>query len=120
MPLLLELLIDENTGMVDEALAILSILATHQDGQSEIGHQSAIHILVKLICSGSACNKENAAAVLLALAINDSSHLLTGLQFGVYGPLIELTHNGTSRAKRKAKALLELMSKHEQISKSTC
>lgn len=120
VPLLLELLVDENTGMVDEALAILSILATHQDGQSALGHQSAIHILVKLICSGSARNKENAAAVLLALCINDSSHLLTGLQFGVYGSLIELSHNGTSRAKRKAKALLELMSEHEQIYISTC
>lgn len=54
VPLLLELLIDECLGIVDETLAILVMLGTHQDGQNAIGHQSAIHILVMLICSATA------------------------------------------------------------------
>ncbi|GLJ32880.1 hypothetical protein SUGI_0662210 [Cryptomeria japonica] len=115
VPPLMALLVDQNIGMVDEALAILAILATHQEGRITIGKQSAIHILVDLIHSGSARNKENAAAVLLALGINDSSHLLTALQLGIYKDLVELSRNGTARARRKATTLLDLMSKQEHV-----
>jgi len=97
--------------MVDEALAILAILATHQDGRVAIGHASAVPVLVDLIKSGSARNKENAAAVTLALATYDPVHLDTALKMGAQSPLHALVNDGTERAKRKAALLLEHMRK---------
>eukprot|EP00252_Welwitschia_mirabilis_P022592 TRINITY_DN6153_c0_g1_i1.p1 TRINITY_DN6153_c0_g1~~TRINITY_DN6153_c0_g1_i1.p1 ORF type:complete len:661 (+),score=133.53 TRINITY_DN6153_c0_g1_i1:300-2282(+) len=113
VPPLMALLLDQGMGMVDEALAILAILATHQEGRVAIGQQSAIHSLVELINSGSARNKENAAAVLLALSVNESSNLWKALHLGVYNNLVELSEKGTARARRKATALLELMGKEK-------
>ncbi|EFJ12670.1 ubiquitin-protein ligase, PUB13 [Selaginella moellendorffii] len=113
VPPLMELL-DPNAGMVDEALAILAILATHQEGRVAIGQESTIPLLVELIRSGSARNKENAAAVLLALGQNDAAHLVTAQQYDAGVPLAELVQNGTSRARRKASLILELMHKQQQ------
>lgn len=80
------MLVDQSIGMVD---AILAVLAIHQEGRVAIGQQSTIDILMELIHSGSDHNKENVAAVLLVLGINDSSHLLTVMQIGVYEYLIK-------------------------------
>eukprot|EP00249_Psilotum_nudum_P026751 c33398_g1_i1 orf=2-265(+) len=86
----MELLTDPAAEMVDEALAILAIIATHQEGRVAIGQASAIPLLVDLIRTGSPRNKENGAAVLLSLCTNDSAHILTARQVGASGPLSEL------------------------------
>ncbi|KAK7295121.1 hypothetical protein RJT34_18025 [Clitoria ternatea] len=65
---------------------------------------------------GTPKNKECAAAVLLELCLNNSSFILAALQFGVYEHLIEIEQCGTDRAQRKANAILELISRNEQIS----
>jgi hypothetical protein len=106
--------------MVDEALAILAILATHQEGRVAIGQASAIPVLVDLIHSGSSRNKENAAAVLLALMITDPAHIEKTLELGAYGALTDLASHGTTRAKRKAIQLLEHMRKQEGQSIPLC
>jgi hypothetical protein len=93
---LIALLVDQSIGMVDEVLAILAILATHQEGRVAIGQQSTIDILMELIHSGSDRNKENVAAILLVVGINDSSHWLAAMQIGVYEYLIKLVQNGTT------------------------
>ncbi|XVE56278.1 hypothetical protein DITRI_Ditri03aG0225800 [Diplodiscus trichospermus] len=113
-PLLL-LLEDKKLGMVDEALSILLLLATHPEGRHEIGQLSFIAILVDIMKNGTPKNKECATSVLLELSSNNSSHILASLQFGVYEHLTEISQSGTNRAQRKANALLQLMSKSEQI-----
>ncbi|KAK9026161.1 hypothetical protein V6N11_039007 [Hibiscus sabdariffa] len=115
VPPLLELLEDKNKGMVDEALSILLLLATVTEGRQEIGQLSFIETLVKLIRDGTPKNKECATSVLLELSSNNSSHILAALQFGVYEHLVRITESGTNRAQRKANALIQLMSKCEQI-----
>jgi hypothetical protein len=45
----MELLEDTNAGTVDEALAILAILATHQEGRVAIGQALAIPVLMDLL-----------------------------------------------------------------------
>ncbi|WCJ44707.1 U-box domain-containing protein 15 [Euphorbia peplus] len=112
---LLQLLKDKNLGMVDEALSILLLLSSHPEGRCEIGQLSFIEILVEFIEQGTPKNKECAASVLLELASNNSSFILAALQFGVYEHLVEITNSGTDRAQRKANALLQLMTKTEQI-----
>lgn len=112
---LLQLLSDRNLCMVDEALSIFLLLASHPDGRQEIGQLSFIETLVELIREGTPKNKECAISVLLELGSNNSSHILAALQFGVYEHLVEITSSGTNRAQRKANALFHLISKSEQI-----
>ncbi|XP_022772111.1 U-box domain-containing protein 15-like [Durio zibethinus] len=115
VPPLMLLLEDKKLGMVDEALSIFLLLATHPEGRHEIGQLSFIGTLVDFIRDGTPKNKECATSVLLELSSNNSSHILAALQFGVYEHLIEISQSGTNRAQRKANALLQLMSKSEQI-----
>ncbi|KAF3446896.1 hypothetical protein FNV43_RR12076 [Rhamnella rubrinervis] len=112
---LLQLLKDRNLGMVDEALSILLLLVSHPDGRQEIGQLSFIETLVEFIREGTPKNKECATSVLLELGSNNSSFILAALQYGVYEHLVEISNSGTDRAQRKANALLQLMSKNEQI-----
>ncbi|XVF35830.1 hypothetical protein REPUB_Repub19eG0004600 [Reevesia pubescens] len=112
---LLVLLKDKKLGMVNEALSIFLLLATHPEGRHEIGQLSFVRTLVDIITDGTPKNKECATSVLLELSSNNSSHILAALQFGVYEHLIEISLSGTNRAQRKANALLQLMSKSEQI-----
>ncbi|PKI55113.1 hypothetical protein CRG98_024404 [Punica granatum] len=112
---LLQLLKDRNLGMIDEALSIFLLLASHPSGRQEIGQLPFIETLVEYIRDGMPKNKECATAVLLELGSSNSSFLLAALQFGVYEHLAEISRSGTSRAQRKANAILQLMSKSEQI-----
>lgn len=115
VPPLLHLLDDKNLGMVDEALSIFLLLASHPEGRPKIGQLSFIETLVEFIREGTPKNKECATAVLLELSSNNSSFILAALQYGVYEHLTELANNGTNRAQRKANALLQLISKTEHL-----
>ncbi|KAL1189332.1 U-box domain-containing protein 15 [Cardamine amara subsp. amara] len=112
---LLNLLKDKNLGMIDEALSILLLLASHPEGRQAIGQLSFIETLVEFIRQGTPKNKECATSVLLELGSNNSSFILAALQFGVYEHLVEISTSGTNRAQRKANALIQLISKSEQI-----
>ncbi|CAL0304138.1 unnamed protein product [Lupinus luteus] len=97
--------------MVDEALAILTILDSHSKGQAVIGSAEAVPVLVEFIGSGSPRNKENAAAVLVHLCSGDQQYLAQAQELGLMAPLLEMAQNGRDRGKRKATQLLELMSR---------
>ncbi|XP_014496821.1 U-box domain-containing protein 15 [Vigna radiata var. radiata] len=112
---LVQLLKDVNLGLIDEALSILLLLVSNSEGRQEIGQLSFIETLVEFMREGSPKNKECAASVLLELCLNNSSFILAALQFGVYEHLIQIKQNGTNRAQRKAMAILELITKSEQI-----
>ncbi|KAK9279642.1 hypothetical protein L1049_013321 [Liquidambar formosana] len=110
VPTLMRLL-TEPGGMVDEALAILAILASHPEGKTTIGAAEAVPVLVDVISSGSPRNRENAAAVLVHLCSGDQQHMAEAQELGVMGPLVDLAQNGTDRGKRKAAQLIERMSR---------
>ncbi|KAF5951589.1 hypothetical protein HYC85_009533 [Camellia sinensis] len=110
VPPLLHLLEDKNLGMVDEALSILLLLASHPEGRNEIGKLALIETLVEIIRVGTPKNKECATAVLLELGLKNSSFVLAAPQYGVYDNLAEIARCGTSRAQRKANSLLQHMS----------
>ncbi|KAG4925606.1 hypothetical protein JHK87_051146 [Glycine soja] len=112
---LLQLLKDRNLGMIDEALSILLLLVSNSEARQEIGQLSFIETLVEFMREGSPKNKECAASVLLELCSSNSSFTLAALQFGVYEYLMEIKQNGTNRAQRKANAILDLISRSEQI-----
>lgn len=115
IPSLLKLLEDKALGMIDEALSILQLLASHPDGRNEIGRLSFIETLVEIIKNGTPKNKECATSVLLELGLSNSYFILAALQYGVYEHLVEITRCGTNRGQRKAKSLLQHMSEREHI-----
>ncbi|KAL5973280.1 U-box domain-containing protein 13 [Asimina triloba] len=108
---LMKLLTEPGGGMVDEALAILAILASHPEGKTAIGAAEAVPVLVEVIRSGSPRNRENAAAVLVHLCSGDQQHLAAVQELGAMGPLLDMAQHGTDRGKRKASQLIERISR---------
>ncbi|RLN30990.1 spotted leaf 11 [Panicum miliaceum] len=103
-------LVTNPTGaLMDEAMAILSILSSHPEGKAAIGAAEPVPVLVEMIGSGSPRNRENAAAVMLYLCSGEQQlvHLARAQECGIMVPLRELALNGTERGKRKAVLLLE-------------
>ncbi|KAJ8765029.1 hypothetical protein K2173_010503 [Erythroxylum novogranatense] len=111
IPSLFHLLEDESLDMIDEALSILLLLASHPEGKNEIGTLYFIKKVVEIIKIGTPKNKECATSVLLALGSNNSRLLSAAVQWGVYEHLKEISRCGTNRARRKANAILQHMSK---------
>lgn len=120
VPQLMRLLKDPGGGMVDEALAILAILASHQEGKKAIGQSEPIPVLVEVIRTGSPRNRENAAAVLWSLCTGDLMQLKLAKQFGAEEALKELSESGTDRAKRKAGNILELLQRVDMAVNQSC
>ncbi|KAG6655904.1 U-box domain-containing protein 11-like [Carya illinoinensis] len=112
---LLKMLTDSSICMVDEALTIMSVLASHQEAKVAIVRASTIPILIDLLRTGLPRNKENAAAILLALCKRDTDNLACISRLGAVIPLTEVATSGTERAKRKATSLLEHLRKLQQI-----
>ncbi|KAK8526267.1 hypothetical protein V6N13_017319 [Hibiscus sabdariffa] len=111
---LLKMLTDSRNCMVDEALTILSVLASNHDAKAAIVKASTIPVLIDLLRTGLPRNKENAAAILLALCKRDAESLSCISRLGAAIPLTELSNSGTERAKRKATTLLEHLHRLQQ------
>ncbi|KAL3523494.1 hypothetical protein ACH5RR_016328 [Cinchona calisaya] len=116
VPPLMRLLKDPGSGMVDEALAILAILASHLEGKVAIGESDPIPVLVEVIRTGSPRNRENTAAILWSLCTGNVQFLKLAKDLGAEEVLKELSESGTDRAKRKASSVLELLQQVEAVS----
>ncbi|KAA8539270.1 hypothetical protein F0562_025962 [Nyssa sinensis] len=112
---LMSFLKDAGSGMVDEALAIMAILASHQEGKMAIGEAEPIPVLLEVIRTGSPRNRENAAAVLWSLCTGDVQYLKIARDLGGEEALKELSENGTDRAKRKAGSILDLLQRIDVV-----
>ncbi|KAJ0677819.1 putative U box domain, armadillo-like helical, Zinc finger, RING/FYVE/PHD-type [Helianthus annuus] len=115
IPVLLRMLSDSSSCMVDESLTILSILASHQEAKSAIVKASTIPLLIDLTRTGPTRNKENATSILLSLCKRDKDNLDCISRLGAVIPLMELAKNGSERAKRKARSLLEHLQRFQQV-----
>lgn len=111
---LMRLVVDPSGGMVDEALAILALLASHQEGRAAIAQSDPVPLLVEIMKNASPRNRESAAAVLWALCTSDAQQLVAARALGAEEALKELADGGTDRAKRKAASLLELIRRSEE------
>ncbi|PIA29172.1 hypothetical protein AQUCO_06200037v1 [Aquilegia coerulea] len=112
---LMRLLMDNGGGMVDEALAILAIIASHQEGKAVIGQAEPIPVLIEVMKTGSPRNRENAAAMIWSLCAGDVQHIKIAKELGAEETLKELLEHGTDRAKRKARNLLELVERTDGV-----
>ncbi|GLT91935.1 hypothetical protein SLE2022_097960 [Rubroshorea leprosula] len=111
---LLRMLTDPRTCMVDEALTILSVLASNLEAKIAMVKASTIPVLIDLLRTGLPRNKENATAILFSLCKRDPENLACISRLGAAIPLTELAQSGTERAKRKATSLLEHLHKLNQ------
>nr|GEW01424.1 U-box domain-containing protein 11-like [Tanacetum cinerariifolium] len=112
---LLKMLTDSSSCMVDESLTILSVLASHQEAKAAIVRASTIPLLIDLTRTGIPRNKENATSILLSLCKRDGDNLACISRLGAVIPLMELAKNGSERAQRKAKSLLEHLQRAQQV-----
>lgn len=117
---LLKLVSNHSEGLVDESLALLAMVAAHHEAAEAMGNAGAVPCLMDIIKDGSQHprNKENAVVTLQAICLNDRSHFkkMRGDRNGCINALIDLSESGTSRAKRKASAILDRMMKQEHMS----
>lgn len=98
---------------VDELLAILAVLASHQKVVEELGDSGAVPCLLRIIRE-STCdrNKENCIAILHTICLNDRTKWkVMRDEESTYGTISKLARHGTSRAKRKANGILERLNR---------
>ncbi|OEL27834.1 U-box domain-containing protein 15 [Dichanthelium oligosanthes] len=108
---LLKILGDKKLGMIDEALSIFLLLASHPSCRGEVGSTSFVEILVEITKEGTPKNKECALSVLLELGLNNNSLMVQALGLGLNEHLSDIAKTGTSRAQRKANSLIQLARK---------
>ncbi|KAG0467518.1 hypothetical protein HPP92_019098 [Vanilla planifolia] len=114
VPVLVELLMDEKAGITDEALSVLALLCSCEEGMREIGESRAVlAILVDLMRFGSPKGKENSIAVLLGLCKDGGVDMGRRLLMNARSvpSLQSLAANGSPKARRKADALLRLLNR---------
>lgn len=107
----------KNEVQVDELLAILAMLSTHQRAVEEMSELGVVPCLVSII-RGSSCarNKENCIAILYTICINNRAKLRElREEERAYGTLSLLAQEGTSRAKRKANSILERLNRAHNL-----
>lgn len=120
IPVLLKLVSNHSERLVDESLSLLAIVAAHHKAAEAMGNAGAVPCLMDIIKDGSQHprNKENAVVILQAICSNNRSHFkeMRGDRNGYINALIDLSERGTSRAQRKAAAILDRMMKQEHMS----
>lgn len=107
----------KNQTHVDELLAILAIISSHQKAIEEMGELEAVPHLLKIIRENSCSrNKENSIAILHTICMYDRSKWKQiREEENAYRTISNLAQDGTSRAKRKANGVLERVNRFVNI-----
>ncbi|XP_004489855.1 U-box domain-containing protein 19 [Cicer arietinum] len=114
IPLLVNILkASEKEDIITDSLAILATLAEKSDGTMEILQFGALHVAVEVMSSSttSRFGKEHCVSLLLSLSINGGENVVghlvkrSSLMESLYSQLSE----GTSRASKKASALIKVL-----------
>ncbi|KAH1081579.1 hypothetical protein J1N35_021340 [Gossypium stocksii] len=103
--------------LVNELLAILAMLSTHQRAVEEMGELGVVPCLIRIVRE-STCerNKENCIAILHTVCLNDRTKLKAlREEENAHGTISKLALDGTSRAKRKANGILDRLRKGVNI-----
>ena len=121
VPLLLDLLKDsEREDLVTDSLAVLATLAEKVDGTVAILRRGALQLLVGILnTSTSRTGKEYCVSLLLALCVNGGLDVVARLvkSPSLMGSLYSQLSEGTSRARKKASAIIRTL--HQFYEKSS-
>ncbi|XP_052187918.1 U-box domain-containing protein 9-like [Diospyros lotus] len=99
--------------LVDELLAVLAVLSSHEKAIEEMGELGAVPCLLSIIKENT-CDrsKENCVAILYTICSKDRSKLWEIMEEeNANGTISSLAQSGTPRAKRKANGILERLDK---------
>ncbi|GLJ07825.1 hypothetical protein SUGI_0074900 [Cryptomeria japonica] len=101
----------ESATVIDDTLALLSLLAGCAEGLEEIlgSEKPVIPALIDLVSAGSDRGKENAIAVLTAMCHSGGEAMVTRLAESIIPLLQMVASTGSCRSKRKAASLLKLL-----------
>ncbi|KAE8695294.1 U-box domain-containing protein 9 [Hibiscus syriacus] len=103
--------------LVNELLAILAMLSTHQRAVDEMVEFGAVPCLLRIVRE-STCerNNENCIAILHAVCVNDRTKWKAlREEESRHGTISKLAQDGTCRAKRKANGILDRLRKAVNI-----
>lgn len=112
MQLLVSTMLHRRSGLVDESLSLLAVLALCEEGANAIIDASILLTLVELLCTGTPKSREHALAVLLALCQGGDVRVFNRVAFynhRIVSSLCSLLTIGSDRAKRKAKDLMNIL-----------
>ncbi|XP_021292839.1 U-box domain-containing protein 18 [Herrania umbratica] len=122
VPLLLNLLKDsERQDLVTDSLAVLATLAEKVDGTVAILRRGALQLLVGILnTSTSRTGKEYCVSLLVALCVNGGLDVVARLvkNPSLMGSLYSQLSEGTSRASKKASALIRILHGYYERSSS--
>ncbi|KAJ7552731.1 hypothetical protein O6H91_06G067600 [Diphasiastrum complanatum] len=111
IPLLVDILQKDEMQIIDDALAVLALLARSVEGLSAINALSALPLITQFLNQGSSRSKENAARVVLSLCRtggDDMKGCILKLPDAISSLQVLIT-SGTPRARRKARSVLKLL-----------
>ncbi|KAJ0983888.1 hypothetical protein J5N97_002244 [Dioscorea zingiberensis] len=114
VPVIVELLADDRAEITDDALAVLTLLCSCPEGLKEMGESKGlVPLLVELMRYGSAKGKENSITLLLGLCRDGGEEMGRALLMNPRSvPVLQsLADNGSTKARRKADALLRLLNR---------
>ncbi|OMO78196.1 Armadillo [Corchorus capsularis] len=121
VPLLLNLLKDsEREDLITDSVAVLATLAEKVDGTVAILRRGALQMLVGILSSStSKTGKEYCVSLLLALCVNGGLDVVARLvkNPSLMGSLYSQLSEGSSRASKKASALIRIL--HEFSERSS-
>ncbi|EYU21095.1 hypothetical protein ABFS82_04G217400 [Erythranthe guttata] len=107
----------KNRARVDILLPPLALLSTNQKCVEEMGDLEAVPCLFEIIRE-TTCdrNKENCIAMLHAICFSDRSKWKAMREEeSMHRTISQVAHNGTSRAQRKARGILERLNKSVNV-----
>jgi hypothetical protein len=87
-------------------LAVRNLAAINEEAASLIVAAGAIPVQVELLRGGSDEDKENAAMVIMNLAIGSTAVKVAIVEAGAVFPLMDLSHDGSDDGKMSAKIAL--------------
>ncbi|KAL5122433.1 U-box domain-containing protein 19 [Glycine soja] len=102
----------EKEDLITDSLAILATLAERSEGMIAILHGEALHVAVEILsCSTSRVGKEHCVALLLSLSLHGGEDVVAYLvkRTSLMGSLYSQLSEGTSRASKKASALIRVL-----------
>lgn len=112
IPLLIEILMDDKAGITDDALGVLALLLGCSEGLEEMRKcRVLVPCLIDLLRFGSRKGKENSTTILLGLCKDGGDEVAKRLLLNPWSvPALQgLAADGSSKARRKADALLRLL-----------
>lgn len=102
----------ENEDLITDSLAVLATLAEKREGMFAIIEEEGLHVAVEILsCSSSRVGREHCVGLLLSLSLNGGEEVVGYLvkSPSLMGSLYSQLSEGTSRARKKASALIRIL-----------